>query len=166
LVSTERERGICKPVSKLDFTAHDIMEFLSEAEAPLRPFGPIEGHNWFSRFLANESLRRTGLHSSGKIQFDHPAFQISCSWLSPQNLDSVHCVEIEGNPATVSTFARSITMGSTFKINLKTEEKRNYSYSFNSACAIVHISSYLIESRSTNDFVPSLMMSEAHFIIT
>jgi hypothetical protein len=50
-------------------------------------------------------------------------------------------------------------------INLKTEEKRNYSYSFNSACAIVHISSYLIESRSTNDFVPSLM-SEAHFIIT
>jgi hypothetical protein len=75
--SLEREREICKPVSKLDFTAHGIMESLSEAEAELRPFGLIERHNWFSRFLANESLRKTGLHSFGKIQFDHPACQIA-----------------------------------------------------------------------------------------
>jgi hypothetical protein len=47
---------------------------------------------------------------------------------------------------------------------LKRENQR-YSNSFNSSCAVVHIRSYLIESRSTNDFVPSLM-SEAHFIIT
>jgi len=34
--------------------------------ATLPPFGPIEGHtvSGFPRFPANESLRRTGLHSS------------------------------------------------------------------------------------------------------
>ncbi len=32
--------------------------------ATLPPFGPIEGHRWFFRFPANESLRKTCLHLS------------------------------------------------------------------------------------------------------
>jgi hypothetical protein len=46
--------------------------------ATLPPFGPIEGHKWLSRFLAHESLRRTGLHFylSAKSSFYLPAFEI------------------------------------------------------------------------------------------
>jgi hypothetical protein len=45
------------------------------------PFDPIEGHKFFSRFPANKSLKRTGLHSSlsAKSRFYLPAFEISRS---------------------------------------------------------------------------------------
>jgi hypothetical protein len=36
--------------------------FLQQRRKPrITSVGPIEGHHWFSRFLANESFRRTGL---------------------------------------------------------------------------------------------------------
>jgi hypothetical protein len=37
------------------------------------------GHNWFTKFLVNDGLRRTG--------FKHPAFEISCSLLSAQSFN-------------------------------------------------------------------------------
>jgi hypothetical protein len=42
---------------------------------------PIEGHKWLTRFPANESPRRTGLHCSlsAKSSFYLPAFEISRS---------------------------------------------------------------------------------------
>jgi hypothetical protein len=48
--------------------------------------GPWRDISGFSRFLSNESLKRTGLHlsHSAKSSLGHPVFQISCSWLSPQ----------------------------------------------------------------------------------
>jgi hypothetical protein len=52
-----------------------------ESIATLAPCirSPIEGHKFFSRFPANESLRRTGLHLSlsKKSSFYLPAFEIS-----------------------------------------------------------------------------------------
>jgi hypothetical protein len=41
-------REICKPIIKLDFTAHDIMESLSESEPRARSLESVtEGHDWF-----------------------------------------------------------------------------------------------------------------------
>jgi hypothetical protein len=56
----------------------------TESVAMLPPFGPIEGHKWFSRFPANESLRRTGLDRSisAKSSFYPPAFEICRSCLT------------------------------------------------------------------------------------
>jgi hypothetical protein len=55
---------------------------LNESIATFPPFGLIEGHKWFSRFPANESFRRTGLHLSlsAKSSFYLSAFEISHSW--------------------------------------------------------------------------------------
>ncbi len=53
---------------------------------------PLSDISGFSRFLVNESLRRTGLHwsLSAKSSFDNPVFEISCShgcrlsvWVQP-----------------------------------------------------------------------------------
>ncbi len=73
---------------------------------PLRPGGPVlqiglsyrparlgidswapwKVYKYGLRFLAIEGLWRTGLHwsLSTKSSFDHPAFEISCLWLSAQ----------------------------------------------------------------------------------
>ncbi len=50
----------------------------SESTSTLPPFGPIEGHSGFSKFPANERLRRTSLHLSfsAKSSFYIPAFEI------------------------------------------------------------------------------------------
>jgi hypothetical protein len=61
------------------FRAHDPN--LAKSIAAIPQFGPIEGHrhvSGFSRFPANESLRRTGLHLSlsAKSSFYTPAFEI------------------------------------------------------------------------------------------
>jgi hypothetical protein len=59
---------VCKRKYKLrtyaDVWLIFFRNFISEPIAMLPPFGPIEGHKWLSRFPANESLRRTGLHLS------------------------------------------------------------------------------------------------------
>ncbi len=49
--------------------------------ATFPPFGTIGGHKWFSRFPANESLRRTGTHwyLSAKLGFYLPVSEISLS---------------------------------------------------------------------------------------
>jgi hypothetical protein len=41
----------------------------------LASFGPIEGHNWFSRFPANESLRRTGLQNPEAVRHKWEIFK-------------------------------------------------------------------------------------------
>jgi hypothetical protein len=60
----------------------------------LPPFGPIEGHQWLSRFLAQESLRRTGLHLSlsAKAGFYLPAFEIPRSCRTASEARSLHSV--------------------------------------------------------------------------
>jgi hypothetical protein len=52
-----------------------------ESIATIPPFGPIEKISGLTRFSANESPRRTGLHSSlsAKSSFYLPAFEISRS---------------------------------------------------------------------------------------
>ncbi len=57
----------------------------SEFVATLPPFSPIEGQKCLTRFPANESPRRTGLHwyISAKSGFYLPAFEISRSCPPP-----------------------------------------------------------------------------------
>jgi hypothetical protein len=61
--------------------AAGLRRLFTESKATIPPFGPIERNKCSTRFPANESPRRTGLHSflSAKSSFYLPALEISRS---------------------------------------------------------------------------------------
>jgi hypothetical protein len=92
------ERDQCKPFSsetligyKFGKTGYVPQGPNSESIPTLPPYGPKEGHKWFSRFPTNESPRRTGLHLPFRKNpvFNLPAFEISRSYRTASERNSI-----------------------------------------------------------------------------